>query len=113
MKEFMLLFRADYSKMQHSSKEEWQTVAKKWKDWTDGLSAQGKWGSSGMQLSPEGKVVKTDGVITDGPYTEIKEIIVSYCTIKAESKEEAAELSKSCPILESGGSVEIREIVRK
>lgn len=109
----MLLFRADYGNMQQSSKEEWQAVAKKWKDWTDGISAQGKWGSSGMQLSPEGKVVKSDRVITDGPYTEIKEMIVSFCTIKAESKEEAAEISKGCPILESGGSVEVREIVRK
>jgi hypothetical protein len=64
----------------------------------------------GQQLNPGGKVVKTNGVITDGPYTEIKETLISYCTIKAESLEEAAELAKGCPILTVGGNVEVREI---
>ncbi len=66
--------------------------------------------AAGQRLSPAGKVVRTNGVITDGPYTEIKETLISYCTIKAESMEEAAELAKGCPILTVGGNVEIREI---
>ncbi len=109
MKEFMLLFRADYSKMQFSSKEDWQSTAKKWKNWTEGLKSQNKWVSEGQQLSPSGKVVKAGGIITDGPYVEMKESLLSYCIIRAESEEEAAELSKNCPILDSDGSVEIRE----
>ena len=41
---------------------------------------------------------------------EIKEAIGGYSIVKAASIEEAAELSKGCPILASGGNVEVREI---
>ena len=112
MKEFLLLFRADYEAMlQKDDPEEWQATAKKWQDWIGGIAAQDKWVAPGQQLSQDGKVVKTNGVITDGPYTEIKETLISYCTIKAESLDEAAELAQGCPILTIGGNVEVREIV--
>jgi hypothetical protein len=61
-------------------------------------------------LFASGKVVKGDNVITDGPYTEIKELIGGYTLVKAESLDEAAELAKGCPILAFGGNVEVREI---
>lgn len=111
MKEFMLVFRGDYEKIPQSNPEEFKSVAKKWKDWTDKITEQGKWVAAGFQLNPAGKVVKADGIITDGPYTETKEVLMSFCRIKAESIEEAAELSKDCPVFITGGNVEIREIV--
>jgi len=109
MKEFMLLFRADYGKMQHYKPEDWQAATKKWKDWTDRLIAKGKWVAPGTQLSPNGKIVKSKGVVTDGPYAELKESLLSYCIMRAESLEEAVELSKDCPIFQIDGSVEVRE----
>ena len=42
---------------------------------------------------------------------ELKEAIGGYTLIKATSFDEAAELSKDCPILSVGGSVEVREII--
>lgn len=110
MKEFMFLFKADYKKME-KSQEDWQTVAKKWKDWIDGIEAKGKWGSTGQQLGKGSKIVKPNNVVTDGPYPEIKEMLISYCTVKAESIDEAAELAKNCPVLDVGGNVEVRELV--
>jgi hypothetical protein len=110
MKEFMLLFRGDYKAIPQDSPKEMQAMAKKWQDWIGGIAAQNKWVAPGQRLNPDGKVVRTNGVITDGPYTEIKETLFSYCTIKAESIEEAAELATSCPILTVGGNVEVREI---
>ncbi|MCK6630616.1 MAG: YciI family protein [Anaerolineae bacterium] len=111
MKEFLLLFRSDYEAMpQRDNLEEWQAAAKKWQDWIGGIAAQNRWVATGQRLSPGGKVVRTNRVITDGPYTEIKETLISYCTIKAETIEEAAELAIGCPILTVGGSVEVREI---
>ena len=59
---------------------------------------------------PAGKIVKADSVIADGPYAEIKESIVGYSIVKADSVEEATELAKGCPILKVGGNVEVREI---
>ena len=58
-----------------------------------------------------GSVVKPDNVVTDGPYVEVKEAIGGYSIIKASSLEEATELSKGCPILSVGGSVEVRPII--
>jgi hypothetical protein len=111
MKEFLLVFRGEYEAMpQKASEEEWQAAAKKWQDWIGGIAAQNKWVAPGQQLTPGGKVVRANGVVTDGPYTEIKETLMSYCTIRAESLEEAADLAKGCPILSIGGNVEVREI---
>jgi hypothetical protein len=110
MKEFLLVFRGEYKAMPQGDQEEWQAMAKKWQDWIGGIAAQDKWVAAGQQLSSGGKVVRPNRVITDGPYTEIKETLIGYCTIKAESLEEAAELAKGCPILTVGGNVEVREI---
>jgi len=111
MKEFMLLFRADYSRMKFNSQDEWQAMAKKWQDWISELTASNHWVASGQQLGAEGKVIKPGGIITDGPFVELKESLISYCIIKAESLSEAAELSTGCPIFTIGGSVEVRKNV--
>jgi len=110
MKEFMLLFRQanyDYSK---ATPEEMKTLQKKWHDWAGGISAQGKLVSNGPRLALEGKVLKAGGVITDGPFVEIREILGSFIIIKADNLEEATTLAHGCPAVDAGGSVEIRPI---
>ena len=111
MKEFMLLFRfpnTDFSKI---SPKEMEALAKKWKDWAGGIAAQGKLASQGNRLSMEGKVLKPGGVITDGPFVEIRERLGSFIVVRAESLEDATTLAHGCPILEQDGSVEIRPIM--
>ncbi len=110
MKDFLLVFRADYNTMPKASPEQMQATTKRYMDWIGGIAAQNKLTDRGNSLVPSGKVVKADNVITDGPYTEIKECIMGYSIVKAESIEEAAELAKGCPILTFGGNVEVREI---
>jgi len=48
--------------------------------------------------------------VTDGPFTEAKEIVGGYLIVSAGSLEEATTMSKGCPVLEEGGSVEVRQI---
>ena len=110
MKAFLLVFRADYSTMPKASPEQMQATTKRYMDWIGGIAAQNKLVDRGNSLVPSGKVVKAGNVITDGPYTEIKECIMGYSIVKAESIEEATELAKGCPVLTFGGNVEIREI---
>lgn len=86
-------------------------MMKPWQDWMGSLAAQNKLVSPGNRLAPEGKVVKAGGVITNGPYVEIKEAIGGYIIIRAASLDEAAELSKGCPIFAVGGNVEVRTLV--
>jgi len=112
MKEFLLVFRIDAAGQQSQvSPEQMQARMKLWQDWMGSIAAQNKLVSSGNRLTPEGRVVKANNVITNGPYVEIKEAIGGYIIIRADSLDEAAELSKGCPILNSGGNVEVRTVV--
>lgn len=110
MKDFLLVFRMDYSTQPQASPEEMQATTKRWMDWIGNIAAQNKLADRGNRLVPSGKVLKPGNVVTDGPYTEIKESIGGYSLIKASSIEEAVELAKGCPILTRGGNVEVREI---
>ena len=109
MKEFLLIFRrgGDGTPM---SPEQIQAMMKPWQDWMGSIAAQNKLVTAGNRLEPAGKVVKS-AVVTDGPYVELKETVGGYTIIKANSLEEASEISKGCPILHVGGSVEVRAII--
>jgi hypothetical protein len=110
MKDFALLFRQpsyDYSK---ASPEEMQRIGKKWADWVGGIAAQGKLANNGIRLAIDGKVLKAGGVVTDGPFVEIREMLGSFVVVKADSLEDATTLAHGCPALDAGGSVEIRPV---
>jgi len=47
--------------------------------------------------------------VTDGPFTEAKEVIGGYWMIQVKSKEEAVEWAKRCPASD-GDVIEIREV---
>lgn len=108
MKEFMLLFRVPGFVSKDVSPAEFQVLAKKWNDWIQGIASQGKLVSGPGRLAHEGKVLKPGGVITDGPFVEIKERLGGYIVVNAESLDEATTLAHGCPALEQNGSVEVR-----
>ena len=60
---------------------------------------------SGRRVS----VVGGEKVVTDGPFTEAKEVIGGYWIIQAKGLAEATEWARRCPIGE-GPSIEVREI---
>ena len=110
MKEFMLIFRQPSYDFSSISPTEMQALAKKWQDWVGGIAAQGKLGTTGMRLETDGKVLRKGGVITDGPFVEIRERLGSFCIVKAENLDEAVTLAHGCPALDYDGSVEVRAI---
>ncbi|MEO6669968.1 MAG: YciI family protein [Ferruginibacter sp.] len=112
MKEFLLVYRNDYKLAPTpATAEEGQAEMQKWMDWLGGIAKQNRLTDQGRPLGSAGKVVRANNVVTDGPYTEIKELIGGYSIIKADSFEEAAEIAKGCPILQNGGNVEVRDLV--
>jgi len=65
----------------------------------------------GQPLDTTGSVINgSQKTVTDGPFTEGKEIVGGYLMIRANDQAEAIELSKGCPLLEHEGIVEVREI---
>ncbi len=114
MKEFMLVFRnAGMNggvKAPQPSQAEIQANEKQWADWMGSIAAQGKF-VGGTRPGPTGKTVKAGNIITDGPYAEVKEILVGTIIVKAKSMDEAVEFAKGCPVLLSGGTVEVRDVL--
>ena len=108
MSEFTFLFRGRDTT---SSPEQMQKTMEKWVAWFKDLGAKGHIKDPGHPLEKTGKVVKgNQKVVTDGPYAEAKDIVGGYTLIEARDLAHAAELAKGCPILEVGGSVEVRPV---
>jgi hypothetical protein len=112
MKEFVFIYRNIENPNEKPSPEQMQASMAAWMSWFGSLSAQNKLASYGNRLAPTGAAtVKPGNVVTDGPYTEIKEFITGFSIVKADSLEEATELAKGCPIYNVGGSVEVRTVM--
>ncbi len=112
MTEFLLVFRRDHSSNpEQPSPEQMQTSIKAWQDWIGGIAAQDKLARPVQRWSSEAKVVRTNDIVTDGPYAEIKESIGGLIFVKASDFDEAVTIAKGCPILQWGGNVEVRMAV--
>ena len=110
MAEFMLLFRYNI-RAQQPSPQQMQEIGKLWWAWRQKLESQNKIVSTGNRLSKGGRVIKSKNVVTDGPYAEIKETLAGFMTINAEDFDEAVAIAKECPIIQSGGNVEVRKFI--
>ena len=111
MRKFMYVFRGGDLSVGEPSPEQMQAHMAKWTEWMGSLAANGKL-IGGEPLFNEGKTVSGVGgsMVTDGPFAEGKELVGGYLILNTEDLDEATELSKGCPILDVGGTVEVREI---
>jgi hypothetical protein len=81
-------------------------------EWKDTLEKNGHVHQFGERLDASGKVVRGKSKsVTDGPFVEVKDSIQGYLVLNAQDLDQAVELSKGCPILDSDGTVEIRPFV--
>lgn len=103
--EFVFLFRQPALNQSAENQDE---IQKKWEDWIGNIADQGKIASNGLHLTPGGSVLKAGGVVTDGPFVEIREILGGFIVVKADNMDEAITLAHGCPAIDEGGSVEIR-----
>jgi len=110
MKDFMMIFRTEKNDDPKPSPEEMSEMVKQWDHWIGGIAAQDKFVATNA-LGYEGQTVSSNGVVSDGPYSEVKEIVGGYLIAKAKNLEEAVKLSEGCPVLAIGGTVEIRDVM--
>jgi hypothetical protein len=64
---------------------------------------------SGHPLEHNGKIVAGRNAVKDDPFAKSKEAIAAFF-IQADSVEQAVEITKSCPALDYGQTVEVRAI---
>lgn len=68
--------------------------------------------AEGLHATSKGFRLRVTGgkkVVTDGPFTEAKEVIAGFWIIQVNSREEALEWANRCPLPENG-LIEIRQI---
>jgi hypothetical protein len=110
MEEFVLIFRhPPESEVHLLTPEQAKERLAQWENWFGGIAAQGRY-IPGKRLGATGKVLKTSGLITDGPFIEIKELLAGFICVRANNMDEAVTLAHGCPIFNQGGDVEIRPV---
>lgn len=110
MEKFMYIFHGG---MENLSPEEMQASMGKWMAWIDKLAKDNRY-VSGEPLLPGGKLISGSGgkSITDGPYTEGKEVVGGYFIINAKDMDEAIALTAGYPDFDNGGTIQVRQVMK-
>lgn len=112
MEEYALIMRHDDGK-KLASPEQMQAWMKQTMDWIGGIAAQNKFVSGTGLPFEDARVIRSNKVVTNGPFGEIKETIGGFIIVKAKSVDEAVEFAKGCPVLQGeGNSMEVRKIAK-
>ena len=110
MEKFALLFRGGRTPYETTAAD-LQSHMQKWLDWVTKLKNEGKY-VSGEPLNKGGKFVSgANKAVTDGPFTEAKDIIGGFFIVNAASFDDAVKIAGVCPDYPFGGSVEIRQVM--
>ena len=104
MAKFLFIFRDSTESRAQPSPEEMQTLQGAWYAWMQKFSSAIVPGGDGLKHT--GRLVKA-GLVTDGPYVEAKEIIVSFGVIQADDYDAAVAIARACP---PGHTIGIREL---
>src|SRR6476659_7755217 len=114
MSEFVYLYRIDEASRQDAmgTPERAQQSMQRWMSWMQDLDKRGHLKDRGQPLERTGKVVRgQQKTVTDGPYTEAKDLVGGFTIVEARDIDQAVELSRGCPALDVGGAVEVRPVM--
>ena len=104
MPKYLFIFRESTEKRPQPSTEELQGLQTAWYQWMQKYQSALVGGDG---LLRTGRVLKA-GLVTDGPYSETKEIIASFSIIQADDYDSAVAIARACPGDCHG--IEIREM---
>lgn len=107
MPRFMYVFRGTHV-LKERSREEYGETMDGWRAWADSFRDRGAM-FGGSPLEVQGRVVGGDGLVTDGPFAEGKELVGGFFLVECKNLDEATDLARQCPGLgEPGVTVEVR-----
>lgn len=108
MPTYLLFLHEDPSVFARVSPEEMQNIIQKYSSWKQRMLKAGVLTGGEKLQDGTGRVLRRNSV-TDGPYTESKEVIGGFFQIRADNYEQAVQAASDCPHLEYG-TIEIREV---
>ncbi|HXE58837.1 MAG TPA: YciI family protein [Gemmatimonadales bacterium] len=112
MPKYLLLLRDSGEFPAGLGADEIRGIIQRYVAWSDRLRAAGRLLAAEKLRDGEGRVMRRTGSrngVTDGPFSEAKEVVGGFYLLDAGSYEEAVRLAEDSPHLEFG-SIEIREI---
>lgn len=112
MPTYLLLLHEDPSVFERVSPEEMQNIIQKYSSWKQRMLETGLLTGGEKLQDGTGRVMRRVGgqtSVTDGPYTESKEVIGGLFQIRVENYVQAVQAASDCPHLEYG-TIEIREV---
>jgi hypothetical protein len=113
MPKYMLLLHDPPGAFASVSPEDMQKIIKKYMAWGNALREQGVIKAGDKLTDEPGKVMRRkDGQVrvTDGPYSESKELLGGYYILEADNYSQAVDRARDSPHLEYGGTIEVRQI---
>ncbi len=105
--DYLLISRGQWDK--DASKSSIESAIEQFYIWYETNLAMGSF-KPGSRLTTEAALVTRDGIRTDGPFVEGKEVIGGYWIIVAESLAAASALAAESPVLQHGICYEIRPL---
>ena len=110
--EFMLIFR-DTELDKRLPEDQLNESMRRFNDWLERWSKRG-FIKGGQPLASEGKVFsKANGrLVSDGPFAEAKEVVGGYVVVVAKDLDEAAKVAEEWPLVDYGGTVEVRPVLK-
>lgn len=108
MEKFMLIFHGGLN--HDASASEMQENMGKWLAWVDKLKKENRY-LGGEPLLPGGKLLTGKKTVTDGPYTEGKEVVGGFFIIHARDYDDAIRICDDFPDYELGGKVQVRQVM--
>ncbi|MCL4691011.1 MAG: hypothetical protein KJ060_00650 [Candidatus Hydrogenedentes bacterium] len=108
---YLLLIRGTHWE-DELSPEQIQEFMGQFTAWHERLTNEGKIVTA-HPLASEGKLVsgKNGSSVADGPYAESKEAVGGFFLLQVDSCEEATAIAQANPILNYGGSIEVRPVI--
>src|SRR5580658_4811524 len=95
---FILLIRGE-ERWNSLSTAEAQATLQNYREWAGKLRDESRLVDA-EGLTTNGRIMTSeDGVLTDGPFVETKEMVGGYYTFTAKDMGEAIEIAKQCPAL--------------
>lgn len=113
MAQYMLLLYDDPSGWAGLSPEEMQKAIEKYVAWGEEMGRKETLVAGHKLADDAGKVIRGNGGqtrVTDGPYSEAKEVLGGYYLIEADGYDQAVAIGRDHPHVGFGGTIEVRKV---